>query len=227
MKKPILAIRNVLKKFKGRLILNNINLDIYKGEIFGLLGKNGAGKTTLIQTLLGLVEPDSGSITYFGKSIDWKKIHQRINFVATYTRLPENLTIMENLITYAKLYDVKNYYKRIRELSEFLGIQELIQRNALVMTLSTGEQTRVILCKALLNNPGVLFLDEPTASLDPVIANKINRYFLELKKKITIFYTSHNVEEAQNICDRIAFIKNGQITNIIDRKNFKQLLSFY
>lgn len=235
MERPVIEIKNLTKKFDNKIVIGDLDLKIYKGEFFGLLGPNGAGKTVLINLLLGMILADNGVIKIFGKELEENKsfIHQRINFSATYSQLQVNATIQENLLTFARLYGVKNLQKKIKEALEFLALGDFVKRKVKVRTLSSGEMTRLMLAKALLNDPEILFLDEPTANLDPLMAQKVQRHILKLHrlKKTTIFYTSHNLAEVRKLCTRIAFLKKRQILKIIDNKkknlDLKKLMKLY
>ena len=177
MKTPVLEVSGLTKIFHSRggdfTAVDHISFDIGEGEIVGLLGPNGAGKTTTIQMLLDLVTPTSGTISYFGKPFPKEREYclSRINFASTYAHVQSRLTVNENLRIYAGLYQVNNAKKKIEELLALLEVSEL--GNALFWHLSSGQKTRVILVKALLNSPKLLLMDEPTASLDPDIANKV------------------------------------------------------
>lgn len=213
--KPVLEISGLTKRFKDVTAVDNISFSVREGEIVGLLGPNGAGKTTTIQMLLGLVTPDAGSIKFFGKDLGAHKseILRQINFSSAYVELPHSLTVWENLNVFANIYNVDDSQKRIEELLQIFQISHL--RNKLVRNLSTGQKTRVLLCKALLNKPRLVLFDEPMASLDPDIVDQTLNFLLELKKKekLTILYTSHNMWEVERICDRVIFINHGKIVD--------------
>lgn len=179
----------------------------------GLLGPNGAGKTTTLQMLLGTLTPTAGSVKIFGFDIDKNRqaILSKINFSSTYTSMPSALSIYENLRVFAGLYGVRNYREKIDEVMRLFDIYNL--RNQLTETLSSGQMTRLSLAKTFLNDPEVLFLDEPTASLDPDIADR-TRGILKMRRDrngMTIFYTSHNMKEMEEMCDRIIFLNRGKI----------------
>jgi len=190
------------------------------------LGPNGAGKTTTIQMMLDIITPTSGEIKIFGKDMkhDREYILSNLNFSSPYVTLPGNLKVSENLITFARLYGLENPKQRIQELTKTFEIDSFM--NKLTSTLSTGQLTRLNLSKAFLNNPKLLLLDEPTASLDPDIADKTVKLLKELQKKnkLTILYTSHNMKEVEELCDRIIFINKGKIT---DDGSPKQLVKKY
>lgn len=231
MKKPIIEVKNLTKKFKGRVVLDNINLKVYQGESFGLLGPNGAGKTTLINILLGIIEAEEGEIRIFGLPLEknLSRISQGVNLASAYTRLQEQITLVENLLTFAGLYGIKNPKAKIEQLIKFFNLEQLIKQRTKVMTLSSGEKTRLTLCKALLNDPEILFLDEPTASLDPGMKKKVQNLILKIQKqrKLTIFYASHDLTEAKRFCNRFGFLKRGKLIKTAFRKDLKKLLKMY
>ncbi|MBI5193723.1 MAG: ABC transporter ATP-binding protein [Nitrospirae bacterium] len=210
---PIVEVRNLTKVFDGFAAVDQISFCLYRGEIVGLLGPNGAGKTTTLQMLLGTLTPTAGSVKIFGLDINKNRqdILSRINFSSTYTSMPTALSIYENLRVFAALYGVRNYHEKIDEVMHLFDIYNL--RNQLTETLSSGQMTRLSLAKTFLNNPAVLFLDEPTASLDPDIADR-TRGILKMRRDrngMTIFYTSHNMKEMEEMCDRIIFLNRGKI----------------
>lgn len=210
---PIVEAVNLTKVFDGFTAVDHISFSLYPGEIVGLLGPNGAGKTTTLQMLLGTLTPTEGSVKILG--LDLRKNRQsilgRINFSSTYTSIPSALSIYENLRVFATLYGVRNYRKKIDEIMHLFDLSAL--KNKLAETLSSGQLTRLSLAKALLNDPEVLFLDEPTSSLDPDIADR-TRSILKMRRDSTglcIFYTSHNMKEMEEMCDRIIFLHRGKI----------------
>lgn len=209
----ILEVKNLQKKFGQFKALKGISFSLKKGEILGLLGPNGAGKTTTIQCILGLIKPSLGKVRIFDKDINIarEEILNQVNFSSAYVSLPTNLKVWENLYTFARLYSVKDFKVRIKELVDFFDIEPLMPK--LYGTLSSGQATRVNLVKALLNYPKLLFLDEPTASLDPDIADRVRKYLKKVKDKenLTILYTTHNMAEVEQLCDRAIFINQGRI----------------
>ncbi len=209
----IVEVEGLTKVFNGTTAVDNISFEMYEGEILGLIGPNGAGKTTTLQMLLGLTTPTSGAVRIFG--LDLKKnreeILTKVNFSSSYISLPFSLTVRENLTVFARLYGIKERKKRIDELLEVFEIGDIA--NVPTRRLSSGQITRVCLCKALLNNPRVLFLDEPTASLDPDIADKTRRLLQRIRREngLSILYTSHNMKEMEEMCDRILFMDRGRV----------------
>jgi ABC-2 type transport system ATP-binding protein len=209
----ITEVNQLTKRFGSLTALDSLNFKVCRGEILGILGPNGAGKTTAIHCMLGLVTPTSGSIHIMGLDIasHRRKILSRVNFSSAYTALPANLTVRENLIVFARLYGLKSARNRIDSLLELFEIEET--NNRLTGSLSSGQLTRLNLCKAFLNDPEILFLDEPTASLDPDIASKVRErlHDLQLQRGRTMIYTSHNMQEVEQMCDRVIFLAKGRI----------------
>lgn len=213
MFEPVVEVNGLTKVFKSLKAVDNVSFDIYPGEILGLLGPNGAGKTTIIHMLLGLTTPSSGDINVFGFDLkkNREKIIQDVNFSSSYVSMPNSLTVKENLKVFARLYKVKKKEKRISELLKIFEIEAI--EDKLVRHISSGHQTRLNLAKALINNPKILFLDEPTASLDPDIADKTRSLLMSIKKNrnMSILYTSHNMKEMEEMSDRIIFLHKGRI----------------
>jgi len=213
---PIIEVNNITKTFNGNKAVDNISFEVYQGEILGLLGLNGAGKTTTLQMLLGLTTPTSGDIKILGLDIlhHKEKILQDVNFSSSYVSMPYSLTIMENLIVFARLYGVKNQKEKIAGLLQDFEIEDIKDR--VVRSLSTGQIARACLVKALLNDPKILFLDEPTASLDPDIADKTRKLLKEIQREkgLSILYTSHNMKEMEEMSDRVIFLDKGKIIAI-------------
>ncbi|MBI1970511.1 ABC transporter ATP-binding protein [Candidatus Woesearchaeota archaeon] len=218
-----LIVSNIRKTYKsdGKIIeaLRGISFNVRKGEIFGLLGPNGAGKTTTINILTGLLSADSGTIRFFGKS-PCEETQNRINTATAYNELNGHLTVFQNLYVYARLYNVQNPKEKVRELLARFGIVELA--NMRVNNLSTGQTTRVNLCKCFVNDPDLVFLDEATAGLDPHIASLVRKEIV--KSKATILFTSHIMSEVEELCDRIAFISKGKILKIATPTGIKKLI---
>ncbi|MEE9614165.1 MAG: ABC transporter ATP-binding protein [Thermodesulfobacteriota bacterium] len=209
----LVEVKGLTKLFNGFRAVDDISFEVARGEIVGLVGPNGAGKTTTLQMLLGLTTPTGGEIKIFGLDLrrHTGEILSRVNFSSSYVSLPYSLTVRENLTVFAKLYEIKEREKKIRGLLETFEIAEIADEPT--RRLSSGQITRVCLVKALLNDPEVLFLDEPTASLDPDMADKTRKLLkrINLERSLSILYTSHNMREMEEMCDRIIFLDRGRI----------------
>lgn len=213
LKNPIIEVKNLAKTFGKTPAVKGISFNVYEGEICGLLGPNGAGKTTTIQMLLDLITPTAGTVKIFGKEMKGhrEEILGAMNFSSPYVSLPGNLKVIENLKTFARLYGVKDIKAKIAELAKFFDIEDFLGK--MTANLSTGQLTRLNLTKALLNDPKLLLLDEPTSSLDPDIADKTRQMLLKIRAErgVTMLYTSHNMAEVEEICDRVIFINHGEV----------------
>ena len=219
-----IQIKNLSKKYKDTLAVNNINFSIEKNKTLGLLGPNGCGKTTSIGMMLGLIKPTSGEILIDNKNINSFKrdeILSRINFASPYIELPKKLTVRQNLEVYGRLYGIKYLKDRIEEISEDLDIKNFFSRKT--GELSSGQKNRVSLAKSLINKPEILFLDEPTASLDPDIGDFVRTYIQKYRSKnqVTVLLASHNMNEVERLCDSIIMMKNGEI---IDRGTCEEII---
>ena len=211
-----IEVINLSKSYKSKQAVNNINFKINENEIVGLLGPNGCGKTTTIGMILGLLKPTSGQVLINGIDIEKNKISllHKMNFISPYIELPKKLTVKQNLTVYGKLYNINNLNDRIDYLSNKLRLNNLLDK--ITGELSSGQKNRVSLAKALINEPTVLLLDEPTASLDPETGDFI-RTFLEnykKEKKIAVLLASHNMDEVKRLCGSVLMMNDG---NIIDR----------
>ena len=209
-----IQIKDLSKKYKDTLAVNNINFSIEKNKTLGLLGPNGCGKTTSIGMMLGLIKPTSGEILIDNKNIESFKrdeILSRINFASPYIELPKKLTVRQNLEVYGRLYGIKDLKGRINEISEDLDIKNFFNRKT--GELSSGQKNRVSLAKSLINKPEILLLDEPTASLDPDIGDFVRTYIQKYRSKnqVTILLASHNMNEVERLCDSIIMMKEGEI----------------
>ena len=209
----ILEARDLTRDFDGTRALDHFNFQLRKGEVLGLLGANGAGKTTAMNMLLGLTTPTSGSIHAFGLDLASHRIDilKRANFSSAYTSLPGNLLVWQNLTVFARIYGVPDRKQKIDDLLNLFEIGDL--RKRVTGQLSAGESTRLNLCKALLNDPELLLLDEPTASLDPDIADKVRKTIrrVQAESQISILYTSHNMRDIEEVCDRVIFLHKGKV----------------
>ena len=210
-----IEVINLSKTYKSKKAVNNINFKINENEIIGLLGPNGCGKTTTIGMILGLLKPTSGKVLINGLDIEKNKISilHKMNFISPYIELPKKLTVRQNLIVYGKLYNIQNLDDQIEYLSNKLRLNTLLDK--ITGELSSGQKNRVSLAKALINNPTVLLLDEPTASLDPETGDFI-RTFLEnykKEKKISLLLASHNMNEVKRLCSSVLMMKDGTIVD--------------
>ena len=210
-----IEVINLSKSYKSKQAVDNINFKINENEIVGLLGPNGCGKTTTIGMMLGLLKPTSGQVLINGMDIEKNKISllHKMNFISPYIELPKKLTVRQNLIVYGKLYSIQNLDDQIKYLSNKLRLDELLDK--ITGELSSGQKNRVSLAKALINNPTVLLLDEPTASLDPETGDFI-RTFLEnykKEKKISVLLASHNMDEVRRLCNSVLMMKDGAIVD--------------
>ena len=224
--KNSIEVINLSKSYKTKKAVNNISFKIDGNEIVGLLGPNGCGKTTTIGMMLGLLKPTSGQVLINGKNIENNKISilHKMNFISPYIELPKKLTVKQNLIVYGKLYNIKNLNDRISFLSEKLRLGDLLDK--ITGELSSGQKNRVSLAKALINDPTVLLLDEPTAALDPETADFIRTFLEKLReeKKISVLLASHNMDEVKRLCNSVMMMKDG---NIVDGGTPEDLIKKY
>ena len=219
-----LEVKNLEKKFKDFTAVNNINFCIEEGQTLGVLGPNGCGKTTTIGMLLGLIKPSSGKILINEENfenLNRENILSKFNFASPYVELPKKLTVKENLEIYGRLYGVKDLANRIQKISSDLNLGFFLNKKT--GELSSGQKNRVSLAKSLINNPRILFLDEPTASLDPDIGDFVRKYIEEYKSKnkISILLASHNMKEVERLCDQVIMMKEGKI---VDRGTCQSLI---
>ena len=224
--KNSIEVINLSKSYKTKKAVNNINFKINENEIVGLLGPNGCGKTTTIGMILGLLKPTGGQVLINGKNIENNKISilHKMNFISPYIELPKKLTVNQNLIVYGKLYNIQNLNERINFLSEKLRLGDLLDK--ITGELSSGQKNRVSLAKALINDPTVLLLDEPTAALDPETADFIRTFLEKYKeeKKISVLLASHNMDEVKRLCNSVMMMKDG---NIVDSGTPEDLIKKY
>jgi len=220
----LVEVKMLKKSYGSKEAVNGISFNIEEDQILGLLGPNGSGKTTTIGILLGLLKPSAGEIKINKMNFENNRIDilSKINFISPYIELPKKLTVKQNLTVYGKLYNIKNLKERIEYLTEKLRLEKLLNR--ITGELSSGQKNRASLAKALINKPKVLFLDEPTASLDPEIGDFV-RSFLETYKKenkISILLASHNMNEVTRLCKSILMMKDGVI---IDKGSPNELIT--
>jgi len=220
----VLEVKDLTKQYDGFTAVDHISFELKQGEIVGLLGPNGAGKSTTIQMLLSLLEPTEGSITIFGKDFSKQPqaILQDMNFAMSYSPLPYNLTPFEALKIFALLYGIKNHKDKVESLLDEFDLQKL--RNNRAGSLSSGEQMRLSLAKAFINDPKLLLLDEPTSSLDPLVARNLRQRIYEKMQKVqgTILWASHNMREIETMCNRIIFLSHGKIVAAGTPENLKK-----
>ena len=220
-----IEIKNLNKKFENFFAVKNISFKINKGSIVGLLGPNGCGKTTTIGMMLGLIKPTSGTVVINNHDVENEnertKILEKVNFISPYVELPKKLTVEENLKVYGKLYGVQNLNDKIFNLMKDLNLLDFKKKKT--GELSSGQKNRVSLAKALINEPEILLLDEPTASLDPDVGDLIRTYIENFasKKGSTILLASHNMNEVERLCSEVMMMKNGKI---IDKGTCKSLI---
>ena len=224
MNENIIEVKNLNKIYDKIIAVKDLNFVINKGKIIGLLGPNGCGKTTTIAMILGLVKPTSGEVIIKGKNIEKERINllEKMNFISPYVELPKKLTVEENLKVYADLYGVTNTNEKIYELVNELRLNEFLKKKT--GELSSGQKNRISLAKALINDPEILLLDEPTASLDPETGDFV-RSFIEKyssKTNVTILLASHNMNEVERLCDSVMMMKDGII---VDTGKSQELIS--
>ena len=227
MAEPVILVENLVKRYPGGAVaVNGIGFAVERGETAALLGGNGAGKTTALAILLGLLLPTSGTVHVFGEDVlhHRYRVLPRINFSSPYVDLPHRLTVRQNLSVYARLYRLKHRVERIDTLARDLQITAFLDRPA--GKLSSGQKTRVALAKALLNEPELLLLDEPTASLDPDTGDWVRGYLeaYQARTQATILLASHNMGEVERLCSSVMMMKAGQI---VDRGSPGELIDRY
>ncbi len=209
----ILEVKNLTKYYGAEKAVDNISFSVKAGEIVGLLGPNGAGKTSTISMILGLLSPTSGSVKIFGEDIikNRSKVLEKVNFAATYAQLPGNLSTWQNLFIFAMLYGISAPREKVEEVIDEFDLERF--RDTRASFLSSGEQSRLSLAKAVLNSPKLLLLDEPTASIDPSTANIIRNRIKDYVKDTgaAILLTSHNMYEVEEVCDNVLFISHGKL----------------
>ncbi len=217
-----IELTNVVKKYKNKTVVNNINLNIKKGELFSLLGTNGAGKTTTIKMISTLIKQNSGTIKVLGYDTmkDYKIIRESINVSPQETAVAMNLTVYENLNFMANVYQIKNKKDKIDNLIKIFKLEEVLKQKA--KTLSGGYMRKLSIAISLINDPKILFLDEPTLGLDVLSRKELWNTINTLKGKITIILTTHYMEEAESLSDRVAIMNKG---NIIEIGTPKELIS--
>lgn len=220
----LVSVNNLSKNFSSFEAVKEISFSINESEILGLLGPNGCGKTTTIGMMLGLLKPTSGEVIINGLNVENNRINllKKMNFISPYIELPKKLTVKENLMVYGKLYSVNNINNRIDYLAETLRLSEFINKKT--GELSSGQKNRVSLAKAVVNDPDILLLDEPTASLDPETGDFVRTFIEKIssEKKMSILLASHNMNEVKRLCKSILMMKDGKI---IDRGTPSEIIN--
>jgi ABC-2 type transport system ATP-binding protein len=223
---PVLEVDHVGKRFKDVWAVSDLSFSVGRGEIVGLLGPNGAGKTTTLAMLLALLIPSTGRIRLFGLDVASHRqtVLGRVNFSSPYADLPHRLTVRENLSVYGRLYGVRHLRETIADLAKRLDISQFLDRR--FGELSSGQRTRVALAKALVNAPELLLLDEPTASLDPDIADRVRTWLAEYRTQTgaAILLSSHNMAEVERLCDRVVILQQGRC---VDQDTPARLIARY
>ena len=219
-----LEVKNLIKNFDSTIAVNNISFNIEQNKTLGLLGPNGCGKTTSIGMMLGLITPSKGKIYINDILLEPKsriKLLSMMNFASPYIELPKKLTVKQNLEVYARLYGVNNIKDRVNEMVEDLNLKNFLLKKT--GELSSGQKNRVALAKSLINKPKLLFLDEPTASLDPDVGDFVREYIERYKRnnELTILLASHNMREVERLCNKIVMMKQGKI---VDSGTCEQLI---
>ncbi len=209
----VLSVRDLRKTYADVVAVDGVSCEVGSGEIVGLLGPNGAGKTTIINVILGVLDPTAGAVRIAGVNLAEHRSRalMHTNFAAVYASLPGNLTVSQNLRFFGMIYEVKNLSARIEEALKEFELERF--RDVKCGVLSSGEQTRVSLAKALLNRPQLLLLDEPTASLDPATAHDVRGMIRKFVSRCRggVLWTSHNMYEVEDVCDRVLFLSRGKI----------------
>ena len=218
-----LEIINLSKTYGSKEAVQNISFEVNQNEIIGILGPNGCGKTTTIGMILGLLRPTKGKVLINGIEIEKNRVNllNKLNFISPYIELPKKLTVKQNLEVYGRLYDVKELKNKINYLCEKLRLNEFI--NKVTGELSSGQKNRVSLAKSIINDPSVLLLDEPTASLDPETGDFVRSFLEEYQKekKTSILLASHNMSEVERLCSSVLMMNKG---SIIDKGTPKELI---
>lgn len=212
---PVIEVDRLTKRFGAVTAVENLSFTVAAGTATALLGGNGAGKTTTLSMLLGLLLPTSGSVRLLGEDMarHRRRVLPRINFSSPYVEMPRRLTVEENLLVYAHLYGVRRARERVRRITEELDMAHLLKRKTL--TLSAGQRSRLALAKSLLNEPELLLLDEPTASLDPDSADRMRSYLQDYQRRsgATLLLASHNMPEVERLCQQVLMLRNGRLVD--------------
>lgn len=225
MSEQVLEVNGLTKRYGTFTAVNTIDFNLGRGEIVGLLGPNGAGKSSTIQMLLGLLTPSAGQIKYFGKDFAKHRLEilGRINYLSAFNTLQNKITVEQNMRVFAMAYGVRKPEHKISELLDYFGVVHL--KDEVYLNISAGQRTRVNLAKAFINDPELVLMDEPTASLDPDIVDKVLGMIEQFKreKQLSILYTSHNMHEVERVCDRVIFLSHGRIVREAAPKDLPSL----
>lgn len=227
---PVLYASNLVKSFGRKIVLRGISLSVKRGEILGILGKNGTGKTVLLNILMGLIKPDRGQVHIFNLPLEQhlSLLHQYTNISFSSAHLQLQISLMDNLKLFAELYQITHMHNRTMALLKTFGLEKIAKENKKLYQLSSGELARASLCKAMLNEPDILFLDEPTARLDPltkrIVIGIIKRYSANKK---TCIVTLHDLSEAKYLCNRVVVLKNGSISHSGQAISASSMLRYY
>ena len=218
-----LEVKKLTKKFAEKEAVKDISFKVRENQIIGILGPNGCGKTTTIGMILGLLKPTQGEILINGINIENQRVNilENLNFISPYIELPKKLTVKQNLEVYGRLYDIKNLYQKIEYLTDKLRLNSII--DSITGELSSGQKNRVSLAKSIINDPAVLLLDEPTASLDPETGEFVRSFLEDYQKerKTSILLASHNMAEVERLCSSVLMMNKG---TIIDEGNPRELI---
>ncbi len=218
-----LEVKKLTKKFAEKEAVKDISFKVRENQIIGILGPNGCGKTTTIGMILGLLKPTQGEILINGTNIENQRVNilENLNFISPYIELPKKLTVKQNLEVYGRLYDIKNLYQKIEYLTDKLTLNSII--DSITGELSSGQKNRVSLAKSIINDPAVLLLDEPTASLDPETGEFVRSFLEDYQKerKTSILLASHNMAEVERLCSSVLMMNKG---TIIDEGNPRELI---
>ena len=219
-----LEVKKLTKKFAEKEAVKDISFKVRENQIIGILGPNGCGKTTTIGMILGLLKPTQGEILINGTNIENQRVNilENLNFISPYIELPKKLTVKQNLEVYGRLYDIKNLYQKIEYLTDKLRLNSII--DSITGELSSGQKNRVSLAKSIINDPAVLLLDEPTASLDPETGEFVRSFLEDYQKerKTSILLASHNMAEVERLCSSVLMMNKG---TIIDEGNPRELIT--
>ena len=227
----LIKAQGLKKSFGPKVVLKDVSFEVEKGEVLGIIGKNGSGKTVLMNILVGLLEPDYGQVFYQGKLIDDDifTYRENVNFASSYQSLQIHASVYENLVSFGMFYGVDDIDNKIKSLLELVELPKSLW-NKKIFRLSSGESSRVNLAKGMLNNPEILYLDEPTAFMDPIFKDRLQLIINKIKKEYgtCVIMTSHDLSEISRLCDRVLFLDDGKVTELKDKSvNYQDLLNHF